>query len=102
MNPAPWHKGHLPTSPMVQDVDLKLLKGHLAVKHGFEQPIGAIEEAISVTAHDNRFHPVKEYLDSLKGTWDGVPRISQWLQKYAGVEDSQYTRAWGASLMCRG
>ena len=101
INPAPWHRGHLSAAArIVQDHDLKMLKGHLAVKHGFEATIGNIEEAISVTAHNNRFHPVREYLDGLKGTWDGKPRLTRWLETYAGAADSQYVRAAGRKTLC--
>lgn len=101
VNPAPWHKGHLPRSgALVQDKDLKLLKGYLAVKHGFEATIGNIEEAMVNVSHDNKFHPVREYLDSIKGTWDKTPRIDTWLQTYAGAADSQYVRAAGRKTLC--
>lgn len=95
--PAPWHKGAMPKSPLVQDKDLKLLKGYLAVKHGFEMNIGNIEEAITVVSHTHRFHPVRRYLSGLK--WDGKPRIDQWLQTYAGAIDNNYVRAIGRKTL---
>jgi predicted P-loop ATPase len=96
--PAPWHKGKMPGSPLVQDKDLALLKGYLAVKHAFEQTVGNISEAMTVVAHANNFHPVREYLQGLK--WDGKPRVDQWLQTYAGALDSQYVRAAGRKTLC--
>jgi hypothetical protein len=39
------------------------------------------------------FHPVQEYLNSL--VWDGVPRITTWLNAYCGVEDNLYTQTVG-------
>lgn len=47
--------------------------------------------AISDIAQSNAFHPVKDYLASLK--WDGRDRIHQWLHTYAGAADDAYTRA---------
>jgi predicted P-loop ATPase len=96
--PAPWHHGRLPSYLGVGDNDLKLLKGHLAVKHGFEMPVQNIEEAVTVCAHDNRFHPVREYLYGLK--WDGKPRLDNWLHEFLGVEDSEYTRACARKVLC--
>ena len=96
--PAPWHHGRLPGFLGVGDNDLKLLKGHLAVKHGFEMPVQNIEEAVTVVAHDNRFHPVREYLYGLK--WDGKPRLETWLHDYLGVEDTEYTRACSRKVLC--
>lgn len=108
LNPAPWHRGKLPhggtggSGGMIQDHDLKLLKGYLVSKFGLEMPIGAIEEAVTNVAHmaGCRFHPVREYLDSLKGTWDGKPRIDTWLIDYAGVKDTPYTRAVARKTLC--
>ncbi|MFG0291725.1 MAG: VapE domain-containing protein [Phycisphaerales bacterium JB050] len=44
-------------------------------------------------ARANRRHPVREYLESVDGTWDGTPRVDSWLIDFAGAEDSVYTRA---------
>jgi predicted P-loop ATPase len=99
--PAPWHKGRMPSGEgerAIQDKDLALLKGYLAVKHGFEQTVGALAEAIVVVSHSNKFHPVRDYLEALK--WDGTPRLDQWLTRYAGAADSSYTRAVGRKTLC--
>lgn len=48
-------------------------------------------------AQRNRFDPVAEWLDSL--TWDGVPRLDNWLTAYGGADDTAYTRAVGALLL---
>lgn len=42
-------------------------------------------------AHGNSFHPVKDYLASL--TWDGIPRLDDWIIKCGGAADNEYTRA---------
>ena len=99
--PAPWHKGKMPSTEngrAIQDKDLALLKGYLAVKHAFEQTTGALAEAITVVSHARNFHPVREYLRGL--VWDGKPRIDQWLVTYAGALDSQYVRAAGRKTLC--
>lgn len=46
---------------------------------------------------DATHHPVKDYLASI--TWDGVKRNDTWLIKYAGAEDTPYTRAVGRLLL---
>lgn len=45
----------------------------------------------------HRFHPVRDYLDSL--VWDGKPRIDGWLVTYGMAEDSEYARAVGALVL---
>jgi predicted P-loop ATPase/phage/plasmid primase-like uncharacterized protein len=51
-------------------------------------------DVVEDAARGNSFHPVKDYLNSLK--WDGVERIDNWLTTYGGVEENDYTRAVGA------
>ena len=50
-----------------------------------------IFDAVNVVAGENRFHPVREYLDGC--TWDGEPRVESLLIDYLGAEDNAYTRA---------
>lgn len=98
VNPAPWHRGVMPRQKTVSDHDLKMLKGHLAVKCDFEMPVSAIEEAVVVSSNDNRFHPVREYLSSL--IWDKTPRLDTWLGDYCGAADDDYTRACARKVLC--
>ncbi len=46
-------------------------------------------QAVQSVAKDRRFHPVREYLDTLK--WDGTKRIDTWLSLYLGADPSDYT-----------
>ncbi len=98
VNAAPWHHGMLPDYKGVGDNDLKLLKGHLAIKHGFEMAVQHIEEAVTVVANSNKFHPVREYLTSLE--WDKTPRIDTWLTSFLGVVDTEYSRAVARKTLC--
>lgn len=50
-----------------------------------------IFDAVNVVALQNKFHPVREYLDGC--VWDGVPRVETLLVDYLGAEDTPYTRA---------
>lgn len=49
-----------------------------------------IEDAWTLIANENRYHPVRDYLNGL--VWDGVPRLETLLIEYQGAEDSRYTR----------
>lgn len=44
-----------------------------------------IDDAVMYVASQNKFHPVREYLDSLE--WDGIPRADHLLIDHAGAED---------------
>ncbi len=43
-------------------------------------------------ADDRRFHPIRDYLDSLS-KWDGVPRCDTLFSRYLQAEDTPYSRA---------
>ena len=96
--PAPWHNGRMPAHPGIVEHDLMLLKAFLAKKYDFEVPVSIIQEGITVTAYENRFHPVREYLESL--VWDGKARLDTWLSDYAGVKNDPYTRACSRKTLC--
>ena len=53
---------------------------------------------------NNRFHPLRNYLDSLP-VWDGVDRVGSLLQKYWGVKDDPLLREigkkWAVSCVAR-
>jgi len=57
-------------------------------------------QAVQTVAREHPFHPVRDYLDSLK--WDGISRIDDWLTLYLGVDASAYTRAVSAKFLISG
>jgi predicted P-loop ATPase len=56
-------------------------------------PTKLTAEGVKAVATQNRFHPVREYLQSLK--WDGIDRIGTWLSSYLGVPRSAFADAVG-------
>lgn len=68
----------------VRDIDLKKIKLWLATHWQIEPNINIVGEAVSLIANKNRFHPVKDYLNSLP-PWDGVERIDTWTQRLLGA-----------------
>jgi predicted P-loop ATPase len=56
-----------------------------------------VRDAIDARARDLRFHPVLDYLESLK--WDGCPRANVWLTTKLGAELSPYTQAIGTMFL---
>lgn len=48
-----------------------------------------IESAIDIVANENRFHPIRDVLNSL--TWDGTPRIATALHRFLGAAQNDYT-----------
>lgn len=67
----------------VRDVDIVRIKFYCAERFRIEFSSNTINEALIEIADLNRFHPVRDYLNSLE--WDGTPRIDTWLKDYAGA-----------------
>lgn len=55
-------------------------------------------DAITLSASRNAFHPVREWLDSLRGSWDGTRRVRRFLEVCLGVERTDYSEAVAISL----
>jgi predicted P-loop ATPase len=49
---------------------------------------------VAMAASDNKFHPVREYLDNLPA-WDGIERLPFWLSECLGANETTYTRMVG-------
>jgi hypothetical protein len=63
----------------------------------FDPSTQTVHTAVQTLANHHRFHPVRDYLDSLQ--WDGEPRIDTWLSTYGEAEDTDYVRAVGALVL---
>jgi predicted P-loop ATPase len=59
--------------------------------------IEAVHQAIEIVAREHRFHPLRDWLGSLR--WDGQPRLASWLQQCLGVPDTEYHQAIGAMFL---
>lgn len=84
----PWRK--VKGSSQWVDGDDAALRYYLEKVYGMTGK-DRIFDAVNVVAQQNKFHPVREYLESC--TWDGVPRVDTLLIDYLGAEDNAYTRA---------
>lgn len=50
-------------------------------------------QAMETVAHENPFHPLRDYLNGLE--WDNRPRLDKWLHRYVGADDTPYNSAVG-------
>ena len=55
------------------------------------------EQAAEQIAYEDRFHPVRDWLEGL--TWDGTPRLCGLFAKYAGAPDTEYNRTLSVLLL---
>ena len=62
-----------------------------------------VDKALEPVAQYAPYHPVRDYLASLK--WDGQPRLESAFSRYYSAEDSEYTRqvgrCWFVSMVAR-
>ena len=56
-----------------------------------------MHQAVDVRAEECAFHPVRDYLNSLK--WNGKARLSKWLTTYLGACQTPYTEAVGRMFL---
>lgn len=80
------------------DLDDIRVKTWLSKKWGIETSTQSISDVALQLGKENKFHPVRDYLKSLK--WDGVARLDTMLEKYCGaVGDKEYLADVGRKVM---
>ena len=84
VKPLWWEK---PTATL-NDTDFNYLMLYLEDKYGLTSE-KKIEKAISIVADGNKYHPIRDYLNSLK--WDGTERIRHALPHFLGAEERELT-----------
>ncbi|WP_169747399.1 virulence-associated E family protein [Belnapia moabensis] len=84
--PRPW-----------QPADVALVTAYIQRTHCERMRAGDVEQAMVGEADRRRFHPVRDWLDSLR--WDGVSRLDHWLHEAFGADDSAYVQAVAAKTL---
>jgi hypothetical protein len=71
-----------------------------ALQHGDFPLIGkaTVQDAVTIVARENSFHPVRDYLNSLPA-WDGTPRLDTFLHAYLGAENNQVNTIIGRKFL---
>ncbi|MFK4809692.1 VapE domain-containing protein [Devosia sp. ZW T5_3] len=83
--------------PALSDAALNRMRMQIDEKWHLSAAKDFFTDVVFDIAHQNSFHPVRDYLDSLQ--WDGVPRLDGWLHRYGGAKDDDYTKAIGALVL---
>ncbi len=66
----------------LKDIDALQIKQWFAERYKFEAPTVKVHEVINTIANQNKFHPVREFIETLE--WDGTPRMDSWIKDYCG------------------
>ena len=83
VKPLGWYRD----GSRLTDVDIQYLVLYLEEHYGLTSE-KRIEGAIKVAANEYRYHPVRDYLNSLQ--WDGTERVRYALRHFLGAEVSDY------------
>ena len=78
----------------LSDVDVGMVQErlqHLGLKRVTKE---VVHQAIDMIADEQKFHPIRDYLTSLR--WDGTARLSGFLPNYFGAPDTEYERLIGS------
>ena len=84
VKPLGWYRD----GPTLTDVDIKYLLLYLEKNYGLGNE-KKIQDTVMVIANENRYHPVRDFLNSLQ--WDGTERIRFCLHRFLGAETDDYT-----------
>jgi predicted P-loop ATPase len=95
MTPLKPEGGFLPRT--VGDVDVGLVQEklqHLGLRRITKD---TVHQAVDIRASERRFHPVRDYLNSLR--WDGRLRIAKFACVYLGSEPTPYADQIGSMFL---
>lgn len=86
----PWHEvKNREEGDIWGDFDDSGLRSYLETIYNISMP-RKIQDGLFNTSKKNEYHPIREYLSTLK--WDGTKRVEEVLINYLGAEDSEYIR----------
>ncbi len=103
----PWRPWDVPKGGVRlgdwSEADTARLGMWLAAEYEIKVPDAHLLSGVLVAAYTRRFHPVRDWLESL--VWDGRNRLSSWLVDVMGAKDTPYVRAvgqaWAVSAVAR-
>jgi predicted P-loop ATPase len=90
----PLYEGETGFTPRpCSDIDVGTVQKHLQHRGLARLGKDVMHQAVDIRSYECRFHPVRDYLRSLK--WDGTERASALFSSYFGAAASSYTAAIG-------
>lgn len=96
-HPVPGRIGGGPLPHPLTDDDVVAIQRILQARGLAKLAKATVDDALSLCASEDAFHPLKDYLDA-RG-WDGTARLPTWLHVYLGADDTPYTREVGLRFL---
>ena len=81
---------------LLKDIDIVLISNQFSDIAGFENNT-KLQNAIKEIAHNNTYHPVKQYLESLE--WDGIPRVETMFTTFLSAKDCELYHVYAKLFM---
>ena len=84
---------------MIKDIEEDYL--YLEAENFFEHNISRqnIKSAFQTYVYDKKYNPITEYLDSLKGKWDGINRLETFIIEALEADDNNINRFFSKTWM---
>jgi putative DNA primase/helicase len=99
----PWAKGDAAknwTHRVWSDGDRIELQAWLQTEGLPVNKAAVVQDSVIAVSQRCQFHPVRDYLTSIRSKWDGEPRIKRWLIDYlGGTDDQQYLEEIGEKFL---
>lgn len=81
-----------------KDLDSAALRIWMSHQYRFSPNHSDIADALAVVANSHKFHPVRDWLQSLE--WDGEPRLGTWMKHALGsTEAEDYLKIVGTKFL---
>ena len=68
------------------------IRKYLQDKYNMDVTGNVTADAVDWRADKQKHHPIKDYLNNIKGTWDGVKRVERLWIDYLDEEDNAFTK----------
>ena len=94
----PWSQNTITEATEIKDIDITNGVAWFSIHWGMEVQPPKLILALDQLASENKRHPIREHLRTLK--WDEKPRLDSWLKKYLGAtEDDFYLKIVGRKML---
>jgi putative DNA primase/helicase len=91
---VPWNR--LGGDKGMTDYDDSCLRNYLSIEYGIKAK-DIIYDTLNQVLPDYQYHPIRDYLISVRGTWDGNPRLDTLLIDFFDADNTELNR-WQTRL----
>lgn len=86
---VPWKR--LDNTRELTDHDDSCLRNYLSINYDIKAK-DIVYDSLNQTVLENQYHPIRDYLNSVRGEWDGKPRLDSLLIDFFDSDDTELNR----------